>query len=324
MKKWQKILIITGIVVVGLLIVKNQVIKTTITTVGSNVVGAPLKIKKFSLGLFTQKVRIKGFQVYNPKGFPREPFIDISEVSVDYDLPALIKGKLHLPLIVFDLKEMVVIKNKDGNLNVDSLKIAQEEARPAAKQVKEQPQKKSQPMPFQIDVMKLNIGRVVYKDYSKGEQPTILVYDVGLKDKTFKNITSVQQMAAMIMVQTMGPTAIKSAKMYAAATILGVGFLPAGVAGVLMGSDSSSAEVNAAYDKTYGVSLNLIKGIGKLKSEDKSKGIIKAKVDGVDVTVRIAEKSKRKVELTVSARKMMLPKPEFAGGVLYRISEKLK
>ena len=117
MKKWQKILAIVIVALFGLSVIKNQIIKATITTIGSSVVGAPLKIKKFSLSLLTQKVRIKGIKLYNPKGFPKEPMIDIPEVSVDYNLGALMTGKLHFPLLIVDLNEMVVIKNKEGRNN---------------------------------------------------------------------------------------------------------------------------------------------------------------------------------------------------------------
>ena len=69
MKKYRKVLIVIFAIIVGIVFLKNLLIKTAITTVGSSVVGAPVKIKKFSLGLLTQKVHIKKMAVYNPKGF---------------------------------------------------------------------------------------------------------------------------------------------------------------------------------------------------------------------------------------------------------------
>lgn len=325
MRKWQKVLVIIFAVLVGLYIIKDPLVKSAVTTVGSNVVGAKLKIKKFSLGLFTQKVSIKGLQLYNPKGFPNEPLIDIPEITVQYDLPALIGGKLHLPLIVVDVKEMSVVKNKEGVLNVDVLKVAaQPEEKP--KETEEQPKEKkeSKAMAMQIDLMRLNVGQVIFKDYTKGEEPVITVYDVGLRDKEFKDITSAQQMATLIMVQAMGPTAIKGAKIYGAAAILGVGFLPAGVVGIMIGKDDSTADFDVKFDKAFAVALDVIKENGELKSEEKAKGTIKAKMDGADITIVIAEKTKSSVTITASARKMMLPKPEIAGGVIYKITEKLK
>ena len=263
-------------------------------------------------------------KLYNPPGFPNEPFIHIPEVGADYDLGALLTGKLHLPLVILNLKEMTVVKNKEGALNVDSLKVSQQAEKPKEKGAEEKPKEKSKEMAMQIDVVQLNVSRVIFKDYSKGEPPAVQVFEVALKDKKFENVTSPQQLVTLIMVQAMGPTAIKSAKVYAAATILGVGFLPAGIVGALVGDDDVTQEFHKKLDQVYKVSLDVIKKAGELKSEDKKKGVIKAKVKGVDVTVEIKETINRTVEVKVSARQLMLPKPEVAGGVLYQIAEELK
>ena len=119
-KKWLKIV---GIVVVCLFVVgvsKDLLIKTAVTVGAEQVVGTPVKIGSLRLGILSQSVRIKDFQMYNPEGFPEGVLVDIPEVSVEYNLAALVKGQLHLPLVVFDLKETVVVKNQDGVLNVDA------------------------------------------------------------------------------------------------------------------------------------------------------------------------------------------------------------
>ena len=323
MKKFKKIIIIL-IVVVGIAFLKDAIIKTAITTVGSSIVGAPIKIKHFSLGLLTRKVHIKKMAVNNPKGFPEGPLVIIPEIRVDYNLGALFTGKLHLPLVIFDLKEVILIKDKDGNLNVDALKIAQAPEESEQKKEDKKPKEKSKAMPMQIDELRLNVERVVYKDYSQGDKPEILAYEIALKDKVFINIKSPEQMATLIMVQAMGPTAIQGAKIYGAATLLGAAFLPAGVVGVLAGNDASVAEYGASFDELYDVSLALIRDIGELKSEDRANGVIKAKVYGSDIAMKIEKAKEQAIKVTVSARKMMLPKPEIAGGIQYQIFENIK
>ena len=323
MKKYRKILIIVFAVIIGIVVLKDALIKSAITTVGSSVLGAPIKIRKFTFRVITQKVHIKEMVVYNPKGFPKGPLVDIPEIRIDFDLGALLKGKLHVPLIIFDLKEVVIIKDQDGNLNVDALKVAQAKEEPEQKKEKSKPEKSGKAMPLQIDELRLNVERVIYKDYSRGDKPVILAYEIALKDKVFKNIKSPEQMAALVMVQAMGPTAIKGAKIYAAATVLGAAFLPAGVVGVLVGKDSSTAEYKADYDELYDVSLSVINEIGELKNEDRGKGVIKAKVNGSDVAIKMEKTPEQKIQVTISARKLMLPKPEVAGGIQYRISERM-
>ena len=323
MKILKKILIGIVILLVLLIIMKDQLIKTAVTVGAKDVLGAKVELQGLSIGLFNQAIRIRGLKVYNPEGFPDEVMVDIPEISVDYDLIGLMKGTLHLPLVVLDLKEMVVIKNKEGKLNVDSLKVAQKKgAEP--KTAKEEPAKAQKQMPMQIDQATLNLGNVIVKDYSKGEPPSIQAYDIGVKNKTFKNITSAEQFATLVLIQGMGPTALRNAAIYSAATILGVGFLPAGIACIILGEDSGLADFNVSFDKAYNTAIEVLKASGQVVKEDKEKGSIKGKVSGANVTISIVKKDRNKVTMEVAARKYMLPKPEIAKGIIYQISEGLK
>ncbi|OGX27619.1 MAG: hypothetical protein A2787_09505 [Omnitrophica WOR_2 bacterium RIFCSPHIGHO2_01_FULL_48_9] len=318
LKGRQKIAVIVIAAIFALGIIKDFVLKTVITSVGSNVLGAKLTMGGLSVGLLTQKVDIRDLRIYNPAGFPEGTLIDVPQVRVDYDLSALAGGRLHLPLVIFDLKEATIVKNKEGKLNVDSLKVMEEAGKKEAK-------KTAQELPgIQIDVMKLNLGKVVFKDYSKGDPPAISVYDVHVKDKTFKNINSVQQLVVVVLMEAMGPTAIKSAGVYAAATVLGVGFLPAGVVGLLVGKDTAEQEFSSNFNKVYDASVKLMQEAGQLNSQDKSKGMIKGKMQGADITFKIGKGSGNKTKVTATARQMMIPKPEVAGGVLQRLLEKVK
>jgi uncharacterized protein involved in outer membrane biogenesis len=324
----KKLLTIIGIIIIFLIaavIFKNQLIKTAITKGATNVVGAPVKIKKFSLGIFNQTIRIKDFKIINPEGFPEGAVVDMPEISVDYDLSALLKKNLHFKKLVIDLKLIGIYRNKDGELNLDSLKIV-ERGQKSTKGAEEK-EEPSEPMPMQIDVLTLKIGKVVYKDLSAGEKPTVEVFDIGIS-KTYKNITSAQQLVALIFAEPMKKVAIKGAKAYGVTTVLGtvVGatVLPVGVTAVLIGKDSYQADFALAYDKIYNTSIKVVKQMGKLTKEDSSKGIIKGKVSGSNITVKLERKTKKSIQVTVSARKLLIPKPTVAGGVLHEITEKLK
>ena len=328
----KKILIVV-VVLFALGIAKDFALKIAIESAASFVVGAPARIGHFSLSLLTSRVQIKNFRLYNPPGFPQEAMVDIPLIKVAYDLPALFKGKLHLPEMNINLSKLVLIRDKEGELNVDALKVAQAPAKTEEKP-KEKPQEKksSKPMAMQLDVVTMTLGRVVVKDYSKGGKVSILAYDIGVKNKEFKDITSPEQLATLVLTRAMGPTALKSAGIYAAATVLGVGFLPAGVAGVLLSNDSAAQTFRQDYDRMYQAAWEALTALGEIieekkggqKSDASRTGDIKAKVQGTDVTLSVAEKEARQVEVTIKARKLMLPRPEVAGGVLYQIDEQLR
>lgn len=322
--KWVKIFVIVLGVILAIGILKNVLIKAAVEIGAKAVTGAAVHIDSFSFSILRSSVHVKGFRMHNPKGFPNEPMVNIEEIRADYNLGQLLKGKIHLPLVILRLNELVIVKDKDGNLNVDALKVVQSGDKKEKKPEEKASKKESKQMAMQIDVAKLDLGKVIVKDYTKGEPPTVSAYDIGVHDKTFKDIKSAEQFATLILVQGMGPTALKSAGIYAAATILGVGFLPAGVAGVLISKDSGLEEYNADMKKTYATVLNVLTKMGSIVSEDASGGVIKAKVDGCDVIAKLTKLDGKKTEVEVSARKLMIPKAEVAHGVLYEVSKILK
>ncbi len=322
MKFLKNCFLILLVVVVVFAVGKNFIIKTAITTVGSSVLGAPVKLESFKLSLLKQKIRMKGLQIRNPKGFEDGALIDIKEIGADLDVGELMGGKLHIPLIIVDLNNMLVIKNANGDMNVDALKVSQpKEGKEEKKSAVQKKGEKVEMPKLQIDELRLNVGDVVFKDYTKGETPDVQAFDVGIKDKVYKNITSPEKLVRLIMTETMAKTAITGAKIYAAA-ILGAGFAPAGVAAVLLSDASSVETLNASIDQVYDMSFQYLQEKGRIKKDKRSEWLIKAKVDGADVVVQLKADGD-KTEIEVSAKKLMIPKPKVAGGILYEIKQKL-
>ena len=179
-------------------------------------------------------------------------------------------------------------------------------------------------MAIQIDETRLSLGEVVVKDYTKGDPPVIFAYDIGVNDKVYKDIKSAEQFAALVMLEAMGPAGLKSAAIYGAATILGVGFLPAGIAGVLLSSDSSTVEYAVNRERAYKEAAGLLTKIGEITKENKDAYSIRAKVYGSDITVEITEKDKKRSEVKIKARQRMIPKPAIARGITYQLSKILE
>jgi len=295
---------------------KNLILKTVITLVASQVTGAPVHMDGFALGVFNPSVRISGFTMYNPSGFPKGILVSCPKINVAYDLPSLLKGKLHLTVVEFELKEMGLVKNKNGEFNVDSLKVS--------RQAKSSPSSKPSGMlPLQIDSFTLEIGKVVSKDYSSGAEPAVKVYEVNIH-KSYKNITSAQQLVLLILAEPAKAAGIKGAQIYGAAMIAGVAVLPVAVAATFVGKDSVQDNFDTGFERLYEISLDTLKKMGKITKADAAAGVIGADIQGATVTLKLRKKTDAKTEITISARKYLLPKPDIAGGVLYQISEKMK
>ncbi len=315
----KKIIIISIVIILSLFligIVKDSLVKSIVTVAAAEVVGAPVQIGGLSLRIVGQSIRITNLKIYNPSGFPKGILLDLPRGFAKYNLGSLLKRKLHLRQLDLEIKEIGIQKNKEGKLNVDSLKVAKKED---GKEIDE-PGKFSD---LQIDLLNLQMGRVVLKDFSQGGPAKISVYEINLK-RSYKNISSSNQLATLILAEPMKAAGIKGAQIYAVSSLAGVAFLPAAAAVTFLGNDSARQEFNMAFNDLYNVSHKVLKRMGKITKENKSSGTISAEVNSASVNLQLKKLSNNKVEIVISARKSLFPKPQIAGGVMYEINESLR
>jgi hypothetical protein len=212
--------------------------------------------------------------------------------------------------VEINLKEMGPTKNKEGKLNVDSLKIVQQA-------------RSSLPVPMQIDLVTLSIGKIVYKDYTAGTEPSVRVYDIN-KHKSYKGIPTVQQLVLLMLSAPMKAALIKNAEIYGLAMLTGVAALPVAVAATFIGKDYVQQIIDAGFEHVYEISLEVVKRMGTITKEDAPNGVIKANINGAMVALILRKQADNKTEITISARKYMFPKLYIAGEVLYKVLDKLQ
>ena len=309
MKKFLKVIGIVFFSLVCIVIVKDQIIKIVVTTAASSVTGAPVHIDSFSMNIFTSSIHINGFKLYNPAGFPEGLLVLCPKINVIYDLGSLIKQIPHFLLVEVELKEMVLTKNQEGKLSVDSLKIVHVP-------------KSSKPVVMKIDLLNLTIGKIVYKDYTAGKEASVRVYDVN-KHKSYTGVPTAQQLALLVLSEPMKAAAIKNAEIYGVALFAGVAVLPVAVAATFISKDNVQQIINVNFERTYEISLRVIKRMGTITQQDESNGVIKANINGSMVTLMLKKNQDNKTEITISARKYLLPELDIAGGVLYEILDKV-
>jgi len=203
MDKIKKLLIIGIIVVLGLLVVKNTVIKMAVSSGVKAVTGLKLKIRSMDVGIARTAVGIRDMKLYNPKGYPDKIMADVPEIYVDYRLGSILAGKPHLDEVRLNLKELVVVKNADGQLNLDSVKGIQDS--PSKKSAKTS--KEGGAPEFQIDVLELTVGRVVYKDYSGGGEPKIQEFNANLSER-YEDISSPADISRIVLITALKKTPI--------------------------------------------------------------------------------------------------------------------
>jgi len=176
---------------------------------------------------------------------------------------------------------------------------------------------------MQIDLLTLNTGQIVYKDCAIGTQPGMRIYDVN-RHKSYKDILTVQQLALLVLAEPMKAAAIKNADICEVALVKGVAALPDAVAETFIGKDSVQQNINASFEHVYEISLQEIKRIGTITKLDVSNGVIKADINEAKVVLILKKGAGNKIEITISARKYMLPQLDIAAWVLYQIIDTLQ
>ena len=202
MKKLLVIIIGVLAVLIVLSFLKDVIVKTSVEKGVGLVTGLRLNIRSMNVSILRTLVGIKNLRLFNPEGFKDEIMLDMPEIYVDYNLPEIIKGKIHLEEMRLDLREFVVVKNEEGKLNLDSLKVVQ-----AQKEGKKPAEKEAKMPEIQIDSFELKIGKVVYKDYSRGGAPSVKEFSLNLDEK-YENITDPYALVSLIVVKSLMNTTI--------------------------------------------------------------------------------------------------------------------
>ncbi len=295
----RKIIIIPAIVfavLIALFFGKNMIIKTSVSAGVKAMTGLKLSIRSMNVGVFKSLIGINELKLYNPSGFVDELMIDLPEIYVDYDLGAFMKGKAHFEEVRLNLKEFIVVKNADGQLNLDSLKVveAAEEEEVIEKGKKEKGKKEKTKMPdLQIDLLDLKIGTVIYKDYSKGTPPKERVFNVNI-DERYENITDPQSFVRLIILKALKNTTIASL------TNFDLGKLQEGISGTVKKTAEMAQEAK-------GRAIEAGKDAGEKVKETAEETVDKAAEAGKEAGEKVKETAKEAVEKAADTIKKILP-----------------
>ena len=199
MKLVKKIALILLIVIVVFFLTKNVVIKAVVETGVRLVTGLTLSMEKLDVGIISTKLHIQNLKILNPQSFEEKIMLDMPEILIDYALMDIITGTIHLETMIIHLKEFNVVKNKDGMVNLESLKMAkkEEEEKPTPEPEPTKPKKKGKAPEFLIDNFILRLGSISFMDYT-GKQPKVNSFAFNL-DEQYKDITRPQLIIGIIV-----------------------------------------------------------------------------------------------------------------------------
>jgi len=124
------------------------------------------------------RVLFREVTLLNPKDTFREPIAaKINRVEMDYDPMTWIQLKPHLNRLVFDLENVSMVRNVNGQINLTLLKSSSG--------------KKNSNQPIQLDELILSLNTLTFIDETR-PQSRVYKYALRIQAKSYKNLKSTQ------------------------------------------------------------------------------------------------------------------------------------
>ena len=185
--KWLVRMALSLFVLVVVLLVAGILLKDTIAKAIAernlrDNTGMDAKISKLEVNLGTPTVNLEGLKLYNRPEFGGSTFLDLPELRIEYVPGDFREGKLHFKTVRLNLAEVHVVKNKDGQTNIDML---QKESKKKASGQKDKTDKPGVDFGG-IDTLYLTVGRIRITDELDPRNNAVI--DVGIKDEVGRNL----------------------------------------------------------------------------------------------------------------------------------------
>lgn len=216
MKLLVRLLLIIGVVAVGLLCLRDTLVKRGLQRALEEQTGFRLEMAALKLGLWTSSFEIRDARLLNPADFPDPDAVQIERIKVDYDFWSLFSREIRFSEVVLDIPKLVVVKKADGETNTERLSGKGGESRGGHRGGEKPgpaPQPKGEPRPepeakpetkardFRIATLVVKVGAVEYRDYTKAKQngePGVTTVTLNM-DQEHHDITSLGQLGGLIL-----------------------------------------------------------------------------------------------------------------------------
>ncbi|KJJ85212.1 conserved hypothetical protein, secreted [Candidatus Omnitrophus magneticus] len=237
---------------------KDFLIKIAIENGVTLVTGLKVQMSSLKVGLIGTDAGMKNLMIYNPSGYPDKVMLDMPEIYVDYDLPSIMKGNIHLTEMRIDLHEFYVVKNYKGELNLDALNLSKgspEKSAPVQEKGEQKVTGAGKIPEIKIDKLTLKVGKVIYKDYSAGGAASIQEFNINLNEE-YRNVDNPYTLVSLIVFKALMNTGI------AKLTQFDIGGLQNTLAGALPNGQILAGAAKSILGSTEGALSGLGGGAG--------------------------------------------------------------
>jgi uncharacterized protein involved in outer membrane biogenesis len=116
------------VILLGILVLcRNGIAKAALERQVRNQTGMDLTIGRLNLGLRSPILTLRNIALMNTAEFGGSRFVDIPELRLEYDPAGFLSGKVYLKLLRFNLGEVHIVQNKEGQTNLQALRQRQKQ-----------------------------------------------------------------------------------------------------------------------------------------------------------------------------------------------------
>jgi hypothetical protein len=215
----------------------------------SEFMGSAVTVDKVEISPNFLRYRLKGIRVSNPPEFGVEPMAVVPDVAFEFSLwKYLVYGKTWISKIFIDFDRFEIIRNANGELNVDHFRRTYEGRRPGMR-------KESQSIRIQEYIV--SIDTVTFEDAGTPK----IVMDLGIKGQVFRDVKDLDDLVRILI------TRIFYSKTFeGVGKTLGVDFQPASkqlMEAVKFGEYTKMSAGEIASTSQIGDLMNAFKDIGQ-------------------------------------------------------------
>jgi hypothetical protein len=195
MKTLLRLIVVLIVLAGALYFARNYIARQAVEAGVAKMTGFPLNIGSLDLDLFQNRIAVRDLSLLNPSEFKEPVFVEMPELTVDYDAGSMLGGTPHLPNLVLDLKRIVIVRAKNGDSNAMKLKGALGGGGGGKAQ-------------YKIDTLRLKIGTVELKDYKLGN-PMEKTIPINL-DETYKDFTDATDINRLVLLTVLKKAGLPS------------------------------------------------------------------------------------------------------------------
>ena len=184
MFKFIKIFLILILVLILIVVFfRHSLCRLLIVKATTKATGLKLSIEELNLDILSSTLTMRGIILFNPPGFKDELLSKVKEISIRYELPDCLSGRLHFREAKVKVEEINIIRNENRDSNVTAFKKDKFKAKTSkyiapASVTQEVPQtiKKRRPK-FLIDRLEVSLEKATFKDYkARIGEPAVIIF----------------------------------------------------------------------------------------------------------------------------------------------------